>query len=293
MVTNRRRMDHRLAGSRSVVEDGEVEAAEALMVDDGVDLHDLAAPDSETHDRDGPPLDSDHHPRRPVHQNRPLCCEGLRDRERPTGHGGRAAEYHGSIRTRGSTVGSQDHVGIGDCHERIEVAGVSNLGSPTRPSACRASSTPSKRSAPQPPELACPSRRSMGLLVAVVVVATSFSDNAGGKLAFDLAKPKSSRLARVFCDGGFKTGFRTHLAAHHVSAEVVKRIHPGVFEVVPRRWVVERVWSWLMNNRRLQVDYERCPEVTEGFVWAAHTRLLLRRLATPQTAPHDISTALV
>jgi hypothetical protein len=34
-----------------------------------------------------------------------------------------------------------------------------------------------------------------------------------------------------------------------------------------------------MNNRRLQVDYERCPEVVEGFIWAAHSRLLLRRLA--------------
>lgn len=39
--------------------------------------------------------------------------------------------------------------------------------------------------------------------------------------------------------------------------------------------------SWLMCNRRLQVDYERDPLVTEGFVWAAHSRLLLRRLTDP------------
>lgn len=126
----------------------------------------------------------------------------------------------------------------------------------------------------------------LGLLVAVVVVAASMSDNTGGTMVFDLARPKSDRLAKVFCDGGFKKAFKAHLAAHHVSAEVVKRIHAGVFEVLPRRWVVERTWSWLMNNRRLQVDYERCPEVTEGFVWAAHARLLLRRLTTP---PHATS----
>ena len=48
-----------------------------------------------------------------------------------------------------------------------------------------------------------------------------------------------------------------------------------------RRWVVERTWSWLMCNRRLQIDYERDPKVTEGFVWAAHSRLLLRRLTEP------------
>jgi hypothetical protein len=38
-----------------------------------------------------------------------------------------------------------------------------------------------------------------------------------------------------------------------------------------------------MNNRRLQIEYERCPEITEGFVWAAHARLLLRRLTDPAT----------
>lgn len=121
----------------------------------------------------------------------------------------------------------------------------------------------------------------LGLLVAVAVVAANFSDNAGGTMVFDVARPKSARLAKVFCDGGFKKTFKTYLAAHHVSAEVIDRIHSGRFEVLPRRWVVERTWSWLMNNRRLQLDYERCPEVTEGFIWAAHARLLLRRLTTP------------
>jgi putative transposase len=47
---------------------------------------------------------------------------------------------------------------------------------------------------------------------------------------------------------------------------------------LPRRWIVERTWAWLMNSRRLQVDYERDPIVTEGFIWAAHSRYLLRRL---------------
>ncbi len=36
-----------------------------------------------------------------------------------------------------------------------------------------------------------------------------------------------------------------------------------------------------MNSRRLQVDYERDPVVTEGFIWAAHSRYLLRRLTQP------------
>jgi hypothetical protein len=37
-----------------------------------------------------------------------------------------------------------------------------------------------------------------------------------------------------------------------------------------------------MCHRRLQLDYERDPRVTEGFIWAAHSRLLLRRLTEPE-----------
>jgi len=118
----------------------------------------------------------------------------------------------------------------------------------------------------------------LGLLVAVAVVTASTSDNVGGIAVIDRARAKSRRLAKVYCDSGFKATFVKHCGGAHISAEVVKRIHAGVFEVLPRRWVVERTWSWLMNNRRLQVDYERDPRVSEGFVWAAHCRMLLRRL---------------
>jgi transposase len=127
----------------------------------------------------------------------------------------------------------------------------------------------------------------LGLLIAVAVVAASTSDNTGGIVCFADAAGKSARWAKVFCDGGFKRVFKADLGARHISAEVVSKIHPGRFEVLPKRWIVERTWSWLMNNRRLQIDYERDPAVTEGFVWAAHARLLLRRLTTeplPQRA---------
>ncbi|MGH3850521.1 MAG: IS5 family transposase [Pseudonocardiaceae bacterium] len=118
----------------------------------------------------------------------------------------------------------------------------------------------------------------LGLLMAVVVVAASTSDNAGGIEVVDQGRPRSKRFAKVWCDGGFKVAFARHCRERHIAVEVVNKIHPGRFDVLPRRWVVERTWSWLMCNRRLQVDYERDPLVTEGFVWAAHSRLLLRRL---------------
>lgn len=120
----------------------------------------------------------------------------------------------------------------------------------------------------------------LGLLLAVVTLAASTSDNLGGAAAMAKAKPKSTRFVTVFCDQGFKKAFAEACTGLGVAVEVVSRIASGRFEVLPRRWVVERTWSWLMNHRRLQVDYERDPKVSEGFVWAAHSRLLLRRLTT-------------
>lgn len=118
----------------------------------------------------------------------------------------------------------------------------------------------------------------LGLLLGVTVMIGSTSDNAGGINVFDHAKPKSGRLGRVFVDAGFKNAFAAHLRARKVAVEVVNRIHPHAFVALPKRWIVERTWSWTMANRRLQVDYERDPKVTEGFIWAAHSRLLLHRL---------------
>lgn len=49
--------------------------------------------------------------------------------------------------------------------------------------------------------------------------------------------------------------------------------------VIPRRWVVERTFSWLGRYRRLSKDYERLPATAEAFVYLASIRLLLARLS--------------
>lgn len=119
----------------------------------------------------------------------------------------------------------------------------------------------------------------IGLLMAVVVVAASASDNAGGTAVMELAAPKSGRLATVWHDAGFKRVFAEFCRSHKVKAELVSRRNAHTFEVLPRRWVVERTWGWLVHHRRLRIDYERDPAVTAGFVWAAQAHILLRRLA--------------
>ena len=54
---------------------------------------------------------------------------------------------------------------------------------------------------------------------------------------------------------------------------------PHGFQVLPRRWVIERTFAWLGHARRLAKDYERLPETVVAMIYATMSRLMLRRLA--------------
>lgn len=51
------------------------------------------------------------------------------------------------------------------------------------------------------------------------------------------------------------------------------------FEVIPKRWIIERTISWIGQNRRMSKDYERKVQTSETFIEVAMIRLVLRRLA--------------
>ncbi len=53
---------------------------------------------------------------------------------------------------------------------------------------------------------------------------------------------------------------------------------PRGFQVLPRRWVVERTFSWIDQNRRMSKDYERLTQTSEAFIYVAMSRLMVRRL---------------
>ena len=52
--------------------------------------------------------------------------------------------------------------------------------------------------------------------------------------------------------------------------------------MLPRRWVVERTFSWIDQNRRMSKDYERLATTSEAFIYVAMSRLMVRRLARAQ-----------
>jgi putative transposase len=68
-------------------------------------------------------------------------------------------------------------------------------------------------------------------------------------------------------------------AKEGVKGDWQKLLPPEGFQVLPRRWVVERTFSWIEQNRRMSKDYERLAESGEAFIYVAMSRLMLRRLA--------------
>ena len=64
-----------------------------------------------------------------------------------------------------------------------------------------------------------------------------------------------------------------------VEIDWAKLLPPKGFQVLPRRWVVERTFSWIDHNRRMSKDYERLTETSEAFIYVAMSRLMVKRLA--------------
>ena len=124
----------------------------------------------------------------------------------------------------------------------------------------------------------------MGLVLAVVVHTADVQDRDGARLALVRLVGRFPRLERIWADGAYAG--KLVLWARNVGGwtlELVRRpANQNTFEVIPRRWVVERTFAWLGRYRRLSKDYEELPQTTEAWVYAAMTGLTLRRLAHSQ-----------
>jgi transposase len=126
-----------------------------------------------------------------------------------------------------------------------------------------------------------------GFLLAVVVTAASVGDRAGAKLLVIALLNVCTRLKLIWADSGYAgaplTGWVRSVAG--VTLRVIKRTELHTFRVVPRRWVVERSFGWLLRYRRLVRDYERRPEHHEAMVYWATVLSMTRRLARRSSDP--------
>ena len=121
----------------------------------------------------------------------------------------------------------------------------------------------------------------IGLLLIVVVHAANIQDRDGAKLVLAKAKRCFSRLRLIWVDGGYAGKLIDWVRdIYGWILEVVKRRDDiKGFQVLPRRWVVERTFGWLGRYRRLSKDYEGLTETSEAMIYAAMSHLMVRRLA--------------
>jgi putative transposase len=127
----------------------------------------------------------------------------------------------------------------------------------------------------------------MGLLILVVVTSASVQDRDGAKLLLEkLAQLRAfyPRLKTFIADQGYQgpllgDWFKQMFEKINWIFKVVKGVEGKGFQVVPKRWIVERTFSWIYNSRRLAKDYERCTDTSELFIKLAMIRLMAIRLA--------------
>jgi putative transposase len=148
-----------------------------------------------------------------------------------------------------------------------------------------------------------------GLVLEVRLHSAKVPDQDGIRLLLEQVQGRFPRLSRLWVDAGYQGRGRKWVEeVRGVSVEVVRKpkkplpegvakrwaeewakegvkvdwqrlMPPRGFRVLPRRWVVERTFAWIGHNRRMAKDYERLCATGEAFVYAAMTRLMVRRLA--------------
>jgi transposase len=136
-----------------------------------------------------------------------------------------------------------------------------------------------------------------GLILKVVVHAADVQDRDGGRLVLEAIAPHFPRLRHLWVDAGYRgqfvswvqltLGWNVQVVQHWwtgvravwVPAAVEPPPLPSGFHVLPKRWIVERTFSWLGKCRRLSKDYEYLPATSETLIYTAMSWLMLRRLA--------------
>ncbi len=121
----------------------------------------------------------------------------------------------------------------------------------------------------------------LGLPIRLVIHSAGIQDRDGAALLFEKLKPRFPWLDCVFADTGYNAQQTYEAAgANALRLEIVRR-NPNAagFEVIKRRWVVERTFSWFGRNRRLAKDFENLASTLLAFVTLAAIQFGIRRLA--------------
>jgi putative transposase len=121
----------------------------------------------------------------------------------------------------------------------------------------------------------------LGLVLKAFVTEANCQDRAVASWLVPLLAEKFPRLRKLWADGAYKGDWLDKLPQDFpIQIEIVQH-EPGQrgFKVIPWRWVVEITFAWLNHSRRLSKDYEYWVWTADAMIYAAMTRLMLRRLS--------------
>lgn len=116
--------------------------------------------------------------------------------------------------------------------------------------------------------------------MSVVVHPANIQDRDGAYEVLRQARRLFPFIEHIFADGGYR-GEKMALVVARTGSwklEIVKRSDAAGFEVLPKRWIVERTFAWISRCRRLTRDFERYARTTIAFIRLAMIRIMLRRL---------------
>ena len=112
----------------------------------------------------------------------------------------------------------------------------------------------------------------LGLILAIVITAASVQDRDGGrKILEQVPEIHYPELLTIFADAGYRGRLEDiALREHTLELVIVPKLRgQSTFVVLPKRWVVERTFAWLMRYRRLRADYETEPASSRGWILVA------------------------
>ncbi len=121
----------------------------------------------------------------------------------------------------------------------------------------------------------------LGFMVGLVVHSAGIQDRDGAPEVLKSIARSHPDLRHIFADGGYGgPKLRDALAdMGNWTIEIVKRSDTAIgFEVIPRRWVVERTFAWLNRCRRLAKDWEKSIASSQAWIFIAHIRTLTRKI---------------
>ena len=119
----------------------------------------------------------------------------------------------------------------------------------------------------------------LGLLLLVHVHTADIQDRDGARWVIAQLRRSCETVQTIFADQGYAGKLIGWVALHcNALLEIVRRVGLG-FQILPKRWIVERTFAWLGKARRLDKNYERSPRNAEAFVYVTMIHLMVKRLA--------------